>query len=233
MKLTHTLAVATAAAFVALTVTAHPALADPAPADPAGGVTAADQPFSVIAVTDLPLSAAGWEAVMGHDRTAEVLPGLTACSIDGVPAAGDLDRRAAATSPVFVADLRAAGNTEGWAGTVAGASYPGIDAASYALASYRRYLEACRTAPAAAGEYHNAAVGTSVQDPTAAHALIETHDTWMEVFAVATDDGLLEATFTQPKNGPIEFVYDPAAVFSALKMADLGALARPAQPSPW
>ncbi|BBX88017.1 hypothetical protein MAUB_58900 [Mycolicibacterium aubagnense] len=132
---------------------------------------------------------------------------------------------------MFVADLRPddTGGTAGWRGTIAGASYPSVAASSYALASYRRYLDACRTAPSQPDAYRNAAVGTSVQDPTTAHALIQTAGDWVEVFAVATNDGLVEATFSRTNDGPVQFAYNPAAIFSALKMADLGALSRPAQ----
>ncbi|ART70601.1 hypothetical protein BTO20_20475 [Mycobacterium dioxanotrophicus] len=230
MKLTRTFASAAALVGAAAVFTASAAQADPADSDSpvSGGVIAAQEPFSVISVADLPLPAAGWQPVLGHDRTSGVLPGLASCSVDGIPAETDLDRRAAATSPVFVADLRPSNSegTEGWAGTVSGAGYNGINASSYALASYRRYLDTCRTAPDQTTGYRNAAVGTSVLDPTQAHALLETTDRWVEVFAVATNDGLLEATFTRPKDGPVSFGYNPATVFSALKMADLGALAR-------
>lgn len=230
MKITTTVTSAATLVGAAVMLTAPAAQADPADANAGspGGAIAAQEPFSVISVADLPLPAAGWQPVLGHDRTRGVLPGLEYCSVDGIPDESDLDHRAVATGPVFVADLRPsnAEGTEGWAGTVSGAGYGGVNASSYALASYRRYLDACRTAPDQTGNYHNAARGTSVLDPTSAHALLETADRWVEVFAVATNDGLLEATFARSKDGSVSFGYNPAAVFGALKMADLGALAR-------
>lgn len=198
-----------------------------AAADP-GDLAPTDAPFSVIDTAALPLNdTARWETVLGHDSSAETLRGITICSINHVPAPVDLDPRSRAATPTFTAQLRPGGDPRGWAATVSAAGYNGVAEASYALASYRRYLDACRTAPETVAPYVNAAVGTSVLDPTEAHALIETHDAWMEVFAVATNDALVETVFTHPKGGPIEFTYNPAAVFGALKMADVGALARP------
>lgn len=194
-----------------------------------GDLAPTDAPFSVIDTAALPLNdTARWATVLGHDSSSETLRGITICSINHVPAPVDLDPRSRAATPTFTAQLRPTGDPRGWAATVSAAGYPDVNAASYALASYRRYLDACRTAPETAAPYVNGAVGTSVLDPTEAHALIETHDAWMEVFAVATNDALVETVFTRPKGGPIEFTYNPAAVFGALKMADVGALARPA-----
>lgn len=215
-------------ASLAVAATALLGSAGIAAADP-GDLTPTDAPFSVIDTAALPLAeTARWATVLGHDSTSETLRGITVCSINHVPEPADLDPRARATTPTYTAQLRPTGDPLGWSATVSAAGYNGVDAASYALASYRRYLDACRTAPEVAAPYVNAAVGTSVLDPTEAHALIETHDAWMEVFAVATNDALVETVFTHPKGGPIEFAYNPAAVFAALKMADVGALARPA-----
>lgn len=194
-----------------------------------GDLTPTTAPFSVIDTAALPIDfTARWAPVLGHDSTSGTLHGITVCSIDRVPAPTDLDPRSKASTPTFTAQLRPTGDAFGWSATVSAAGYPDVSAASYALASYRRYLDACRTAPEAVASYTNAAVGTSVLDPTEAHALIETHDAWVEVFAVATNDALVETVFTHPKTGPIDFPYNPAAVFGALKMADVGALARPA-----
>lgn len=209
-------------AVAALLSTTGTAAADP------GGLTPTDAPYSVIDTAALPLNAtADWAPIMGHDNTAATLFGITACSAGGAPADADLDQRAHASTPAFIAALRPRGDALGWGATVAAAGYPGVNAASYALDAYRRYLDGCRTAPGEPAPYRNAAVGTSVLDPTEAHALIETSDVWMEVFAVATNDALVETVFTHSKGGALEFPYDPAAVFGALKMADVNALARP------
>lgn len=214
--------VAASAAVVAVLSTSGTAAAEP------GDLTPTPAPYSVIDTAALPLNAtAAWETVWGHDIAGGTLHGVTLCSVDRIPAVVDLDPRAVASTPTFTAWLRPTGDSRGWGGSVSAAGYRGIDSASYALASYRRYLDACRTAPDATLPYTNAAVGTSVLDPTQAHALIETHDEWVEVFAVATNDAIVEAVFTRLKGGPVEFPYDPAAVFGALKMADVGALARP------
>ena len=232
MNLTRT--ATAAAAVVAALICAPAAVADPVDAAPPApvappAVQAPEQPYSVIDVAALPLfAAAQWAPVLGHNASGGVLAGITACSANGVPAPADLDGRARAATPTYTAFLHPTGDAMGWSGNVSAAGYSGIAASSYALASYRRYLDSCRTAPPNPAQYHNAAVGTSVLDPTEAHALIETADAWMEVFAVATNDALVEVTFSHPKDVEITFPYDPAAVFGALKMADVGALARPA-----
>lgn len=222
MQITARVFAAAAAVLTTFTATAPAAGADP-------GLSTPDHPFSVIDTAALPLPAAQWSPVLGYNRTDAVLSGIAQCSAEGVPAPVDLDARARASSPVFVADLHPenASGAVGWRGTISGASYPSVAASSYALASYRRYLDACRTAPGRPEAYRNGAVGTSVQDPTTAHALIQTAGEWVEVFAVATNDGLVEATFSRENDGPVQFEYNPAAVFGALKMADLGALSRP------
>ncbi|KMV13967.1 hypothetical protein ACT17_32610 [Mycolicibacterium conceptionense] len=211
-----------AAAFTALPAAAH--------ADPTGpGVAAPDRAYSVIDTSALPLAeTAKWSPVMGHNTTGGTLRGITRCSVGEQPAAADLDARAKATTPTYTAWLRPNGDTAGWSGSVSAAGYSDINAASYALSAYRRYLDSCKTKPEKEAEVHNGAAGTSVLDPTEAHGLIETHDAWVEVFAVATNDALVETVFTHPKGGPISFGYNPAAVFGALKLADIGALARPA-----
>ncbi|KXO91100.1 Uncharacterised protein (plasmid) [Tsukamurella tyrosinosolvens] len=186
-----------------------------------------DRPYAVLDVAALPLSAsAKWAPVMGHDTVDGTLRGITRCSVGGNPAAADLDARAKANSPTFTAWLRPGGDSGGWSGSVSAAGYDGINASSYALAAYKRYLDACKTTPERAAEVHNGAVGTSVLDPTEAHALIETGDAWLEVFAVATNDAIVETVFTHPKGGPVAFGYNPASVFGALKLADIDALAR-------
>lgn len=203
-----------AASFAVVLATTPLASADPEPGT---------APAPVIDVAALPVPGANWAAGR-HDRIADVLPGVAACSVDGIVADDDLDARAKPAGPVFVADLVAQGDAQGWAANVSGANYASVNESSYALDAYRRYLDACRTAPEAAAGFRNAAVGTSALDPTMAHALIETGDQWVEVFATATDEGLLELALTHPKDGPVTFEYNPAAVFSALKGADLAAL---------
>ncbi|SIM25809.1 Uncharacterised protein [Mycobacteroides abscessus subsp. abscessus] len=207
------------AAFAAVPVAAH--------ADPTWP-WATTPAYSVIDTAALPLaSTAQWSAVTGHDTTIGALEGIVRCSVDRQPPSGDLGSRVQATSPTYFAWLNPTGDAAGWEGSIAAATYPGVDAASHALAAYRRYLDACKTAPERADQFRNAAVGTSALDPTQAHALIETADTWMEVFAVATNDAVVELVFNHPKDGPLSFDYNPAAVFAALKMADIGALAQP------
>lgn len=216
-----------AAALAAAALAAAPAAAH---ADPGGpGVAAPDRAYSVIDTSALPLAAtAKWAPVMGHNTISGTLRGITRCSVGEKPAAADLDARAKATTQTYTAWLRPNGDTAGWSGSISAAGYSDINASSYALQAYKRYLDACKTKPEKEAEFSNGAVGTSVLDPTEAHGLIETTDAWVEVFAAATNDGLVEAVFTHPKGGPIAFGYNPASVFGALKMADIGALARPA-----
>lgn len=211
----------------ALAVAAFAAVPAAAHAD-SGWPWAPAPAYSVIDTAALPLSStAEWSPVTGHDTTIGALEGVVRCSVDRQPPAGDLGSRVQATSPTYFAWLNPTGDAAGWEGSIAATTYPGVDAASHALAAYRRYLDACKTAPERADQFRNAAIGTSVLDPTQAHALIETTDTWMEVFAVATNDAVVELVFNHPKDGPLNFDYNPAAVFDALKMADIGALAQP------
>lgn len=188
-------------------------------------------PANVIDVAALPLSdTAHWLPIMGNERQTDMLIALQVCSPNGVPDPSLVDHRAAAASPVFVAPLVPGENadTQGWTGTVSAAWYNNVNEASFALDAYRTYLDRCPLATV--DSVVNSAVGTSVLDPTMAHALIGTFDHWIETFAVATHEGLVEVAFVRPKDGPVTFAYDPARVFAAIKQADLGALARPNAP---
>lgn len=213
---------AAAAAAAALAVCAPVAAADPFnPFAPQP-----DQP-PLFDVSALPIDTAQWQPITHYDRTSGVLPGIESCSPGGVPANEDLDPKAKAEGPVYIADLRPGGffsDTQGWTGTVAAARYASVDAASHGLDAYRRYLDACRTAPASTAQFHNDAVGTSALDPTLAHALIETDVAWVEVFAAATHKGLIELAMSHPKDGGVTFPYNPAAVMNALKTADIDGL---------
>jgi hypothetical protein len=193
---------------------------------PAAAADPFDQPQPLFDVSALPIDTARWQPITHHDRTGDVLPGIETCSWDGVPDAADLDPQSRAEGPVYVADLRPGffADTQGWWGTVAAARYSSVDAASCGLDAYRRYLDACRTAPASTAQFHNDAVGTSALDPTLAHALIETDISWVEVFAAATDKGLIEVAMVHRKDGGIEFPYNPAALVNALKTADIDGL---------
>lgn len=206
-----------AAAAAALVSSAPVAAADPFAPQP-------DQPL--FDVSALPIETAQWQPITGYDRTSGVLPGIESCSVDGVPAGADLDPRAKAEGQVYIADLRPGffADTQGWTGTVAAARYASVGAASHGLDAYRRYLDACRTAPASAAAFHNDAVGTSALDPTLAHALIETDVSWVEVFAAATDKGLIELAMIHAKDGGVTFPYNPAGVMNALKTADITGL---------
>ncbi|MCV7247626.1 hypothetical protein H7J07_05225 [Mycobacterium koreense] len=209
-----------AAAAAAIALGAAPSAA----ADPFGPPEPAPPVFDVSA---LPIPSANWQPIVHYDRVMDFYPGMGACSWGGVPVDTDLDPRVQSTSPVYVADLRPAGfggDTQGWFGTVSAARFASVDDASYALSAYRRYLDACPTAPENPAGYHNDAVGTSALDPTLAHALIETDINWVEVFAAATDKGLVELALIHPKDGPVEFQYNPAAITNALKTADVDAL---------
>lgn len=239
---------ATAAVLAAATVfavSAPAAFADPAPAPAPGpnGTGSAlqnpspngapqpsvldtpNRPYAVVNVSALPLNAtAKWRPVTGHTYTAPVLTGIAVCSPYGKPVADRIDGRAKATSPVYAAPLSAAGDAQGWTATISGAAYPDVASASYALNAYRAYLNTC---PLAGGDdTTNGATGTSALDPTTAHALIGTNDSWIEVFAVATNSGVIELVYRKPKNGPVSFGYNPQGTFAALKAADLGALSR-------
>ncbi|WP_235678711.1 hypothetical protein [Mycolicibacterium aubagnense] len=84
MQITARVLAAAAAALTAI-IAAPGAGADPA------GLSTPDHPFSVIDIAALPLPAAHWSPVLGHNRTDAVLAGIAECSADGVPAPADLD----------------------------------------------------------------------------------------------------------------------------------------------
>lgn len=217
---------------VGLTVTAMKKLTAAVAAAAAAAVTvaapvpiaAADDAPAVFDVSALPIESAHWHPVDHYDRTAELFPGAQACAPGAAPEPGSDNANGGTQRPVFIADLRPSGffpDTQGWTGTLAATRYASVDTASRSLDAYRRYLDDCYTAPAAASPYRNGAIGTSALDPTLAHAFIETDATWMEVFAAATEKGLIELSMTHPKDGDIDFSYNPAALVTALKTADL------------
>lgn len=221
-----------AASAIAIAGTAHAAAAPtptpkPNPSTPSSqlghpsGTSPTVVGSGVIAVGDLPLAqTAKYKPIYGHAYTASVLYGISACSPGGRPVADRLDPRSTAGSQAYIAPLTASGDTRGWSAFLSAATYPSVDAASYALNAYRSYLDNCPLADTKDLE-HNGAAGTSALDPTTAHAIISTKDRWIEVFAVATHRGIVEVVYTKPKGAPVDFGYNPAATFSALKAADI------------
>ena len=240
-RLVKRAATATAALVVASAAFAPTAFADPesdtAPAPPnptADNVSTDSTPplvslpapeGSILNVSVLPLNdKAHWLPVPNWGWGSPYLTGVEVCSPDGVPPAVSDTVPFAPSSDVQHVILAPGdnGNPQGWTATVSFAPYASISDSIAALHSYKVYLEHCPLVNTEAQVLNDGSVARN--DPTIAHGVLVTYDHYIEVFAVAVNNGIVELALTRPTDiGQVSFPYSTRDVVASLR----GAVVRP------
>lgn len=190
---------------------------------------------SVIDTAVLPLNAeARWQSIPEWTWASPWLTGIELCSPGGVPPEVSDEVPWAPTSDVQHAVLVPGdgGNPQGWTGVVSFAPYASQQDAIGALHSYKVYIEHCPLVNKDAKVQNNG--GIARNDPTAAHGVYVTHGHYVQTFAVALPNGVVELTFHRPADqAQVSFPYSPRDVIAALKGSNPRPVPVPRGPFGW